>query len=531
MAVLIGFTISIGAGFGISWLIAFLLKHQKIYQARGKAKDIIQSAKQEFGPEKEHILNRIEEYRQNLLEQKEQEQEQIQLWIQDEQQEQELIRQNQQKSLQKLEHKKKQQNQETTACMSSLQEKKSLLKQTENQWKQKQKEYLQFLQKKFSENLEQLKQKYIQEKILKAKNRILQHLKKNEEHFKHSIKDKAHFILELALARFQHPYCAERGIKSVEFFSRKNMEQLFGSDLSGLKILEKECGVDLKVSDTAPEVTVFGIDPARRELGRICLQKLKRKKQMKTQDIKNLVHSAKKELFRRIHQDGERIAQHLKLKNLQQPVKNLMGVLRYRYSFAQNQYFHCLEVGWLCGLLLAELENKGDIISARRAGMLHDIGKAIDHSKEGGHAVIGADFIQQHGESDPIVQAVRAHHHDVSPDQPLDFLVIGADALSGARPGARRSTVESYTQKILTLEKIGKSFKGVKDTYIMSAGREIRVIVDSQKVNDLQALQLSKKIAGKIEEECSYPGLIKVTVMRTVTQNINLHQLKAAGRP
>jgi len=155
---------------------------------------------------------------------------------------------------------------------------------------------------------------------------------------------------------------------------------------------------------------------------------------------------------------------------------------------------------------------------------LHDIGKAMDHSKEGGHATIGAEFIEKHGENKQVVYAVKAHHHDVSPKQPLDFLVISADALSGARPGARRSTVDSYNQKVLTLEKIGKSFKGVKDTYIMSAGREIRVIVDSQQIDDTKALDLSKKIARKIEEECSYPGLIKVTVVRTVTKNIDIQK-------
>jgi ribonuclease Y len=204
----------------------------------------------------------------------------------------------------------------------------------------------------------------------------------------------------------------------------------------------------------------------------------------------------------------------------------MMGALRYRYSFAQNQHFHCQEVGWLCGLLGVELGVS--LLPARRAGMLHDIGKAMDHSKEGGHAVIGADFIEKHGEQASVVHAVKAHHYDVTPDQPLDFLVIAADALSGARPGARRSTVDSYNQKVLTLEKIGNSFKGVKETYIMSAGREVRVIVNSQKIDDEKALELSKKIAGKIEEECSYPGLIKVTVVRQVTKSVNINHQKQA---
>lgn len=305
------------------------------------------------------------------------------------------------------------------------------------------------------------------------------------------------------------------------------MENLLGPDFSKMKILEKECGVDMKVSDLEPNISILGIDPVRRELGRASLQKIAKRKQIKENEIKNLVQKTKRELFQQIKSDGQKICRELKLEDMKREIKNMMGSLRYRYSFAQNQYFHCQEVGWLCGLLNTELGEESS--PARRAGMLHDIGKAMDHSKEGGHAVIGADFIEKYGEKPSIVYAVKAHHHDVTPENTLDFLVISADALSGARPGARRSTVDSYNQKVLTLEKIGKSFKGVKDTYIMSAGREIRVIVDSKKIDDLKALELSKKIAGKIEEECSYPGLIKVTVVRQVTKSVNVqsHQKQA----
>jgi ribonucrease Y len=190
----------------------------------------------------------------------------------------------------------------------------------------------------------------------------------------------------------------------------------------------------------------------------------------------------------------------------------MMGALRYRYSFAQNQHFHCAEVGYLCGLLASEIGV--DSKDGRRSGLLHDIGKAMDHSKEGGHAVIGAEFIEQHGEKAPIVHAVRAHHFDETPSSDLAYLVIAADAISGSRPGARRSTGDSYSQKIADLQKIGDSFEGVLATYILSAGREVRVIVDSERIDDHKALELSKLIARKIEEECSYPGLIKLTVVR-----------------
>ncbi len=526
MAILIGLSTGLGAGFGFSWLVMLLLKQQKIYQTRQKAREIVETAKHKEEPEKEFILNKVEEHQQSLLEKQEHELEKIRILIRGQQLEQEQFQQNSVESIQKLNKNKNEQKNETEVCLSSAKEQKSILERINNECTKTQKEYLKALQSRFSVNVEQLKKDSVGEHVLRTKNQVLRLIKKSEEHFKHNLEERAHFILELVLSRFRHPYCIERGIRNVVFSSRKNMEYLLGpEDWLNMKFLEQECGVDLKVSDTEPVVTVFGIDPARRELGRACLQKIKSRKHLKKQDIKNLVKNTKKELFHRIRNDGERICRELRLKNLQREVKNLMGVLRYRYSFAQNQYFHCLEVGWLCGLLQSELGG-GSVLLSRRAGMLHDIGKSIDHSQEGGHAMIGADFIKKHGESMEVVQAVRAHHHDVTPEKPMDFLVIGADALSGARPGARRSTVESYTQKILMLEKIGRSFHGVKDTYIMSAGREIRVIVNSQQVNDLQALKLSKKIADKIEEECSYPGLIKVTVVRTVTKNVNLQQLK-----
>ena len=196
----------------------------------------------------------------------------------------------------------------------------------------------------------------------------------------------------------------------------------------------------------------------------------------------------------------------------------MMGSLRFRYSFTQNQYFHCAEVGWLCGLLAAELRGV-DIKKARRSGVLHDLGKAMDHELEGGHAVIGADFILKRNEAPDIVHAVKSHHYDEQPSSDMAFLVIAADAISGARPGARRSTIESYNQKVTELEAIARSFEGVTDCYILSGGREVRVLVNSRKVDDQSALKMSQQMAEKIETECNYPGQIKVVIVRETLVN------------
>ena len=512
-SVLTGFGVI--AGFGLSFVLEYFFRKQKLKRAFTEAADIIQTARDRQEINQARILSRAEDYKTSLAGRRHTDQEaffqnrrrlqsQIDKWV------------HQKKSVfHKRAHAQNKKKAELQTLSQALQEETAHLTVLQKQLKEKQNIFTQQLQKKFSVDMNQLKAHWEEEQKDRAKNKIIQTLTQAEAQFKQNIERSAAFILECVLSRFRQAGCPERGIKSVVFANQKELENILGPELSKLKELEKQCGVDMKLSDKEPAVSIFGIDPVRRELGRATLQKIAKKRYLKTENIKQVMQETKKEIFRQIHSDGEHIVRALKLPNIKQEVKNLMGALRYRYSFAQNQYFHCLEVGWLCGLLYSELGGKEE--DGRRAGMLHDIGKAIDYSKEGGHAVIGADFIQKHGEAPFIVHAVRAHHHDVSPEQVLDFLVIAADALSGARPGARRSTVDSYNQKVLTLEKIGRSFDGVKDTYIMSAGREMRVIVDSKVISDAQALDLSKQITQKIEQECSYPGLIKVTVVRTVT--------------
>lgn len=319
-------------------------------------------------------------------------------------------------------------------------------------------------------------------------------------------------IIHQVLNRFARPYCPERGIGNVSFDSPEHKARTFGPEGQWIRKVEQLCGIDVVYNETYQSATVMGFDPVRRELGRMVLEACARDKNLNEQRITNIHDRCKKELFKKILVDGNRVANELRIPDLHEDVRNMLGALRYRYSFSQNQHFHVAEVGWLCGLLSSELGL--NVHDGRRAGLLHDIGKAMDHSREGGHAVIGAEFIESHGEKPEVVHAVRAHHYDETPSTDLAFLTIAADALSGARPGARRSTMDSYTQKMNDLEKIGSSFPGVTSTYVLSAGREVRVTVDGNRVDDQKALLLSKQIAEKIEEELSYPGQIKVTVVR-----------------
>ncbi len=293
------------------------------------------------------------------------------------------------------------------------------------------------------------------------------------------------------------------------------MEKILGPNRKYLNSIEKECGVDIVINEENLYANILGIDPVRRELGRLTLEKLLLTvNSINEKIIKNIVSKNKRSLFNKIKMDGKQICERLNLKKINPEIQNMLGALRYRYSFAQNQYFHCEETGWLCGILSAELNLPYE--KGRRSGLFHDIGKAMDHSVEGSHAVIGANFISKYGEAKDVAHAVRAHHYDESPSSPLAFLVIAADAISGSRPEARRFTEDAYSKKLATLEKIMDSFDEIEDGYIMNAGRELRAIVNQKNISDSRIVDLSKEIAKKVEQECSYPGLIKVTVIKHI---------------
>ncbi len=353
-----------------------------------------------------------------------------------------------------------------------------------------------------------------QEKITSYYNHLEEEVKEHQEVL-------AKTLLANALMRFARPYSAERGISAVYFENPEQRRILVDANGDNIKVLNEITGCEIIVEEGMELVGVAGFDPVRRELSRRILERcLKEKKPLNPDSIRKIAENQKRELLSQIKRDGDNLAKELKLDNLHPEIRQMMGSLRFRYSFTQNQYFHCGEVGWLAGLLASEL---GTVMpkKARRSGMLHDLGKAMDHELDGGHAVIGADFIQKRNEAPDIIHAVRAHHYDEQPSTDMAFIVIAADAISGARPGARRSTVESYNQKVTELESIARSFDGVTDCFILSGGREVRVLVNGKRIDDLKAIKLSHEMARKIEAECNYPGQIKVVVVReTLTVEI-----------
>jgi ribonuclease Y len=370
------------------------------------------------------------------------------------------------------------------------------------------------LAQKLNTTREAAKEQITAQLVAEAEKRGRELAQRLEDDVKEHAEQKAKRLLAIALDRFARPYSAERGIAAVYFENPDQRRFLVDDKGENLKTIEEITGCDIIVQSDMEMIGVAGFDPVRRELTRRLLEKcLKEKRPLTPEQIRKHAENQKRELLNQIKRDGDNIAKELRLEGLHPEIRQMMGSLRFRYSFTQNQYFHCGEVGWLAGLLASELGSV-DLKKARRSGMLHDLGKAMDHELDGGHAVIGADFIQKRNEAPDVVHAVKAHHYDEQPSTDLAFLVIAADAISGARPGARRSTIESYNQKVTELENIARSFEGVTDCYILSGGRELRVMVNSKKIDDARALKMSADIAKRVEAECNYPGQIKVVVVR-----------------
>ncbi|MBT4792569.1 MAG: ribonuclease Y [Halobacteriovoraceae bacterium] len=337
-------------------------------------------------------------------------------------------------------------------------------------------------------------------------------LKRIEDEANEDAEKRARRILGIALQRFAGEFVAEQTIASVELPGDEIKGRLIGREGRNIRAFEQICGVDLIIDDTPGMVIISTFNVVRKQVAKLTIEKLIADGRIHPAKIEEFHDKSKHELELRLRELGEKAQMEIGIHGLHPEILKMLGALNYRTSYMQNQYQHSLEVGFLCGAMAAELGL--NVKQARRAGLLHDIGKAIDASAEGSHAVVGADFIKKYGEDPDIVHAVRAHHEDVKPETVLAHLVMAADALSGARPGVRKFLKESYVSRVADIENIANSFDGVYNTYAISAGREIRVLVENDKISDEQTVVLSRDIAKKIEEEMSYPGTIKVSVLR-----------------
>jgi len=359
---------------------------------------------------------------------------------------------------------------------------------------------------------EQAKTHLIQSMTADAKRDAAGAIRKIEEDAKRDADKKAKEIIAYAVQRYAGDYITENTVSVVNLPSDEMKGRIIGREGRNIRAIEAATGTDLIIDDTPEAVVLSSFDPIRREVARRSLENLISDGRIHPGRIEDVVKKAKTEVDEIVRETGERVSFDAGVHDVHPELLNLLGRLKFRTSFSQNVLVHSIEVAHLTGMMAAELGI--NVKEAKRAGLLHDIGKAIDHEVEGTHAAIGADYARRYGESESIVNAIATHHDDGRTNTILGVLVQAADSLSAARPGARREMLETYVRRLNELESIANSFSGVDKCYAIQAGREIRILVENEKISDNDAVMLCKDIVTKIEEDLTYPGQIKVTVIR-----------------
>ena len=359
---------------------------------------------------------------------------------------------------------------------------------------------------------EEAKRTLIEQMTEEARHDAARHIRQVEAEAREEADRRAKKIVSIAIERIAGEYVTERTVTVVPLPNDDMKGRIIGREGRNIRAIEAATGVDLIIDDTPEVVVVSCHNPIRRELARLALQRLISDGRIHPGRIEEVVRKAEQELDEAIRDAGQKAVLEVGIHGVHPELVKLIGMLKYRYSYAQNVLAHSIEAAFIAGAMAAELGINEK--QARRAALLHDIGKALTHEVEGSHAIIGAEIARKYGESAKIVNAIAAHHEEVRAETILAPLVDAADAISGARPGARREVLESYVKRLEDLERISNSFRGVEKSFAVQAGREIRIIVDPGAVGDDQAALLARDIARKIEQEMAYPGQIKITVIR-----------------
>ena len=345
-----------------------------------------------------------------------------------------------------------------------------------------------------------------------AKHDMAQKLDELEAQFKEEADSKARNLLSLAIQRCAADHVTEATVSAVALPNEEMKGRIIGREGRNIQKLETLTGVELIIDDTPETIAISGFDPVRREIARLTLEKLISDGRIHPARIEEMVEKAKREVDATIKAEGERAIFETNVHGLHPELVKLLGRQRYRTSYGQNVLNHSIEVSHVAGLLAAEIG--ANVAEAKRAGLLHDLGKSIDHEVEGSHVQIGVELARKYRESEQVIHAIQAHHNDVEPKTIVACLVQAADAISAARPGARRENLENYIKRLEQLEEITSSFNGVEKSYAIQAGREVRIMIKPEVVSEDQMIILARDIAKKIEEEMEYPGQIKVNLIR-----------------
>ncbi len=508
----IALIVGTAAGAGGFYFYTNLQKKKKVLKAKGEAEQIMGKAQAEAQRIDRDSKNRARDFETKARKNVEQD-------IQKQKTQVQGLERSLKDKERNLDQTYQQKNREVESRMGDIKQREEKLRIAESKIKE--------TEEKSQEHLEQLKNKLASLSSVspeEAKKQFIATIEREaqvdasrlaiqiENEAKEDAEKKAKRIISMAISRYAGEFVAERTVSVVDLPNEEMKGKIIGREGRNIRALEAACGVDLIIDETPEAVVISGFDPVRREVARRALETLMGDGRIHPGRIEEIVDKIKADLFKSIQVDGEKACFELGVTGVNPEIVKLVGSLKYRTSYTQNNYTHSIECGYLAGLMAAELG--ADVMIARRCGLLHDIGKALDHSIEGSHAVIGAEFAKKYGESPQVVHAIASHHEDEKPNTIYAFLTQAADALSGARPGARRQMMETYVRRLEDLESIANSFDGVVRTFAIQAGREIRVMVEGSKVTDEQSLMLSRDIARKIEREMKYPGQIKVTVIR-----------------
>ena len=336
--------------------------------------------------------------------------------------------------------------------------------------------------------------------------------KRTLEEARENAEREAREIITTSIQRVVRDYVSESTISVVPIPNDAMKGRIIGREGRNIRAIEAATGIDLIIDETPEAVIISGFDPLRREIAKVSLERLMHDGRIHPTRIEEIVEKVKVDIDKLMYEEAEKIIFELGLSDFHPELIKVLGRLKYRTSYGQNNLYHAREASYICGIMASELGL--DVRLARRGALLHDIGKAVSHEEEGPHAMLGAEIAKKYGESEKIVNAIAAHHEQVEPICPESVLVAAAEALSAARPGARREALESYVKRLEKLESLAHAQKGVQKAYAIQAGREIRVIVRQEDVTDSESFQLSRELAKKIEQELTYPGQIKVTVIR-----------------
>lgn len=361
-------------------------------------------------------------------------------------------------------------------------------------------------------SIDEAKHELMQAAEQEARNDVARIIRQVEAEAKEEAEARAREVISMTVQRLASEQVSEIAVSVIPLPSDELKGRIIGRNGRNIRAFELAAGVDVIVDDTPEAITISSFDPIRREVAKRSMAKLVVDGRIHPARIEKLVEDSRAELDAIIRQEGERAAYEVGVPGLHPEIIKLLGRLKYRSSYGQNMHAHAIESAHIAGMIAAELG--ADVMVAKAGGLLHDIGKAIDHEVEGTHAQIGAEIAKRYGLHPKVVNAIASHHHEVEQEYVESYIVEAADAISGARPGARRESLESYVRRVRTLEEIANSFTGVEQSYALQAGREVRIIVRPDEIDDLKALQLSRDIARKIEESMQYPGQIKVQVIR-----------------